>query len=91
MWSGCCRDGVQVFHQALEVGHLFGQLVGLVALGERNRVTARGRGGAGGEGGKHLEVGKEEREGEEGKEGEEVSQGSIRDGRRESDGWGGVR
>ncbi|MEQ2311524.1 hypothetical protein AMECASPLE_020947 [Ameca splendens] len=45
--------------------HLFSQLVGLVALRERNRVTARGRGGAGGKGGKHLEGGKEERKGEE--------------------------
>lgn len=54
-------DGVQVLHQALEVGHLLGQLVRLVALGERNRVTAGGGGGAGGEGGKHLE-GERERE-----------------------------
>lgn len=63
--SWCCGDGVQVLHQALEVGHLLGQLVGLVALRERNRVTARGGGGAGREGGKHLEGGKEERRGEE--------------------------
>lgn len=54
-------DGVQILHQALEVGHLLGQLVRLVALGERNRVTAGGGGGAGREGGKHLE-GKRERE-----------------------------
>lgn len=60
-----CGDGVQVLHQALEVGHLLGQLVGLVALGERNRVTAGGGGGEGGEGGKHLEGGKEESRGKE--------------------------
>lgn len=63
-----CGDGVQVLHQALEVGHLLGQLVRLVALRERNRVTARGGGGAGREGGKHLEgdrEGGEERRGEE--------------------------
>jgi len=53
-----CGDGVQVLHEALEVGHLLCQLVGLVALRERNRVTARGGGGAGEEGGKHLEGGR---------------------------------
>lgn len=40
------------------MGHLLSQLVRLVALRERNRVTAGGRGGAGREGGKHLEEGK---------------------------------
>lgn len=63
-------DGVQVLHQALEMGHLLGQLVGLVALRERNRVTARGGRGAGGEGGKHLEGGKEESRGKERRRGE---------------------
>lgn len=77
-----CRDGVQVLHQALEVGHLLGQLVGLVALRERNRVTAGGGGGAGGEGGKHLEGGKEEREREKRGEEDRVSQGSITADRR---------
>lgn len=74
-WSWRCRDGVQVFHQALEVRHLLGQLVGLVALRERNRVTAGGRGGTGGQGGKHLGVGEGREERRRGKEGEEVSQG----------------
>lgn len=66
-------DGVQVLHQALEVGHLLGQLVRLVALGERNRVTAGGGGRAGGEGGKHLEGERERRRAREGRkeEGEE--------------------
>lgn len=65
--SWCCGDGVQVLHQALQVGHLLGQLVRLVALRERNRVTAGGGGGTGGEGGKHLEGGRrrEERKGGE--------------------------
>lgn len=71
-------DGVQVLHQALEVGHLLGQLVGLVALRERNRVTARGRGRAGGQGGKHLEARRGGGEGREERGGEErVSQGSF--------------
>lgn len=65
-----CSDGVQVLHQALEVGHLLGQLVRLVALRERNRVTARGRGGAGGKGGKHLEGGRKGRRRREGRKGE---------------------
>lgn len=72
-------DGVQVLHQALEVGHLLGQLVRLVALGERNRVTAGGGGGAGGEGGKHLE-GEREAEGEGGKKrGSRGGRGSVRE------------
>lgn len=68
-----CGDGIQVLHQALEVGHLLGQLIGLVALRERNRVTARGGGGTGREGGKHLEEGREE------KRREERRGGSVRD------------
>lgn len=71
-----CGDGVQILHQALEVGHLLGQLVGLVALRERNRVTAGGGGGAGGEGGKHLEGGRKEGEKRRGKE---RRRGSVRD------------
>lgn len=78
-----CGDGVQVLHQALEVGHLLGQLVGLVALGERNRVTAGGGGGAGGEGGKHLEGGKEESRGKERRGEERISQGSFTEDREE--------
>lgn len=77
-------DGVQVLHQALEVGHLLGQLVRLVALGERNRVTAGGGGGAGGEGGKHLEGERERRRAREGEKRKErrkrVSQGIFRRG-----------
>lgn len=81
-----CGDGIQVLHQALQVGHLLGQLVRLVALGERNRVTARGGGGAGGEGGKHLEgereVGGQRRgsggQGEE-KRGRRGGRGSVRE------------
>lgn len=81
-----CCDGVQVFHQALKVRHLLGQLVRLVALRERNRVTARGWGGAGGEGGKHLEVGKEEREGEE-RTGGRGGQSGIHQRQQEGAGW----
>lgn len=69
------------------MGHLLGQLVRLVALRERNRVTARGGGGAGGEGGKHLEG---DREGGEERRGEERRRGSVRDlyrGQGESYGW----
>ncbi|TNN53161.1 hypothetical protein EYF80_036622 [Liparis tanakae] len=65
-----------VLHEALEVGHLLCQLVRLVALRERNRVTARGGGGAGEEGGKHLEGGRKEGGEKKGKE-ERVSQGSF--------------
>lgn len=68
-----CGDGVQVLHQALQVGHLLCQLVWLVALRERNRVTAGGGGGTGGKGGKHLEGGGEERRGKE------ERRGSVRD------------
>lgn len=78
-----CGDGVQVLHQALQVGHLLGQLVRLVALRERNRVTAGGGGGTGGEGGKHLEGGEEKR-------GKEERRGSVRDlsqRKGESYGW----
>lgn len=75
-----CGDGVQVLHQALEVGHLLGQLVRLVALRERNRVTARGGGGAGREGGKHLEIGREEKRGGERKGGEGQSGTFTEDG-----------
>lgn len=65
--------------------HLLGQLVGLVALRERNRVTARGGGGARGKGGKHLESGKEEK-----RRGGEGQSGTFHRGRGESYGWGEV-
>lgn len=60
-----CGDSIQVLHKALEVGHLLSQLVGLIALRERNRVTARGRRRAGGEGGKHLEEARVEKRGKQ--------------------------
>lgn len=69
------------------MGHLLGQLVGLVALRERNRVTARGRGGAGGEGGKHLEGGKEEREREEEGRGGKGQSGIYHSRQEELHGW----
>lgn len=71
------------------MGHLLGQLVGLVALRERNRVTARGGGGAGGEGGKHLEGGEggKEKRGEERRGGEGQS-GNLSQRTGESYGWG---
>lgn len=57
------------------MGHLLGQLVRLVALRERNRVTAGGGGGTGGEGGKHLEEGRKREE----RRGKEERRGSVRD------------
>ena len=44
------------------MGHLLGQLVRLVVLRERNRVTAGGGGGTGGQGSKHLEGGRRREE-----------------------------
>lgn len=41
------------------MGHLLCQLIRLVALRERNRVTAGSKGGTGGEGGKDLGKGEE--------------------------------
>lgn len=71
------------------MGHLLSQLIRLVALRERNRVTARGRGGAGREGGKHLEEGKD-REGGEERRGGEGQSGIFCVRRGESYGWGEV-